>query len=387
MKTILLKSVGELFELWKTNKNFQAKYPYLYNLYKEFHNKLDRYDYDNGIQYYLKTCRTNKLSDDDFKTYIYPYYDNTIVKNDTIDFRLITGDAHNYKCIIMYILEKKLPVISTGSLNTIYFCTQLTVDELVEFFKYCPLPSVDFSICEPKLLLKIFMATKLECYKPTAYDFIRHHSNMEENLQIIKDNNLDWIEGETKFYNFVKQNKDSWCSKCSLFMWKVYFELICKWNERELNNLSDWNVLIEGCKKYNIDINVKPPAGNLLIFFAVRTVQSNPERMKILLDNGAKLFDNNGQLIRDYGGVNIYHYAGVPLHNFLLDYYKDNKIIGEKLQKEYYMVFAKRSGYCVVEIEEDPVIEPEVKSMLDNIKDQTIRDKMTAYYVKLLSNK
>ena len=112
--------------------------------------------------------------------------------------------------------------------------------------------------------------------------------------------------------------------------------------------------------------------------------------MKELLDYSARIVDDNGELLTGWENKTIYDFCSDgSMFDFLLDYYKDNQDILPKLHKVYIVKEEpkKNKKFVKIYIKEPEVthtIDPSIKAMIDSISDQNIRDKMTAYYTKLL---
>ena len=395
MKTVTITTYRELFELWSTNKSFQAKYPYLYDLMNKFSGKLISCPNETNIEHYLRTRLTSRLSIEELTKYLYPLYDKLFVKDNKI--HLVGNDAIDYYILGLYILHKKMPVVFSVDTSFMFGSIMYYVDpeKMVELMNY--LPKLDnnnnpFSFNTKTLKIKFYLATKIEEYKPTALEVIKSKgittaAGFTDALNIIKEHNCEWVESkEYRLYNFIKNNKLEKVDDIDLAMFLGYFDepnLLWRWTEANQSGRAKYYV--EGSKRYNVDINTVANNGSYLIHFAAQQFKSNPGWMKELLDYGARMLDKDGNLLRGWNNETIYEfYKGSDMHEFLLDYYKEDKVMCKKLTDEYNKVCLKQITIEIEEEEEKPTVDHNVMALINSIQDPIKKDKMTAYYVKLL---
>ena len=392
-KTITITTYRELFELWSTNKSFQKEYPYLPLLHTAFGGILEPMEDETPIENYLRTGYKTQLKDEDIKTYFFPYYDNIYLKDNKIDILQKSILSHFYR----YVMDRKLPIVNAS--NTSINClVNLSDEALKNISVYLPETDINGKRFKPEINhMKLYDVTQKECYKPTAYDLLRDIAKnielFEKIMVFIKVNNCVWPDKEkNRNYTFIKNKKDN-LDKIEFIKFLAYDEDKKMWRKDFCMAIPHNKHFIEICKRYNIDINTIADNGSYLVHYAIQQFGRHPTNWLLkLLDNGAKLVDENGELLKGELDWSLYRFNSsiiTIVHDFLMEYYKDNKVMQDKLVEEYDKFLTKplKSVTLTVEVEEEPSVDPNIKSLLCSIQDQNIRDKMTAYYIKLLLDK
>ena len=348
MKTeVIIRSYAELFELWSTNESFRKDYPYLSDLRLEFYGKLDSVEKPNGIEYYLMTGYTSKMTKEEVEKYMYPYFDNKYVRNNEINISRETLVCSEKK-LIKYILHKKLVVNGDISWLLSVIFSKFNDDDFIEFFKYAPRTNnngspYDFIIRDISKMWKMYKATQMDIYKPTAHRALQGNMHDEVSLknalQLIKEYNCEWIEKpdteDYKLYNFIK-SKNGECDIYDVIMFIAYDDINKVWRTGYCKTETFNRYFIGCCKKFQISINTKADNGSYLVHYAAQQYKNNPNWLKELLDYGARIVDDNGELLTGWLNKTIYDFCSDgSMFDFLLDYYKDNQDILPKLHKVY----------------------------------------------------
>ena len=396
MKTVTITTYRELFELWSTNKSFQSKYPYLPLLRAEFMGKLKLSDTPSNIEHYLHSVLNDVLDEEEVEKYLFPYYDQYLVQSSMINITNAFQRIYTLKSLMQYILYKKLPVFGTISWFLETILIDYTSSQLKELFNYLPKTEqndkpYDIVIKNINYLMKMFKVTRLAIYKPTASEILGYIKGsldkLDKKLKYIKKYDCEWPDSNDQVYNFIK-SKNGDCDTCDVIIFLAYMSNGNMW-EKGMCTKREYNkYFIEGCKRYNIDINSVADNGSYLIHYAAQQYKEKPSWMKELLDNGAKMLDSKRNLLGGENGNSIYHFCSDDsMYDFLLDYFKDNGEIYSRLRQKNTKVTQEEKEVKIMIDEEEPTIDPSIKAHLDAIQEPTIRDKMTAYYIKLLVDK
>ena len=387
--SITLITFEDLFNAWSTIASFRRLYPGLPDLTR-YHkaDKLYVKNSNNKIELYLRgSIYERELSKEDKEKYIYSYIKKYLV----IDGKLKFGKQNNLKSeyvIIDYILDTKTPIVIDDETNLDKFTKIVSSNQyqqIVELglFSQKKPDGTPFDITNWTGFYKkkFYELSKLECYKPSAYDLLSRYLgdylgawvDIKQTIKYIKENNCIWVEHTNEIYNCLKEDNnitlDELVEKACFPKGRWSHQIIITKYHQEI---------IGYAKKYGYDLNQKTTTGGYLVHIAISSC--NFTWLQQLMNNGATLFDKNGMLLPVYHTPLFKAYNrsfGKKLYDVLLEYFKDDK---EKIAviNAAYLEGDYDEGITFV-YNKDEEIDWSV------IQDETIRKKMMEKYMKLIS--